>query len=188
MQGDADIIGMLNEVLTGELTAVNQYFLHSKLCANWGYARLAAHAHDESIGEMKDADAIIERILLLEGHPNLQRLGTISAGEIGPRAVRGRRRARTRGDRAPAGRDRDRPTTWATTAPGNCSSTSSSARNHTSTGSRRSSASSPRSARRTTSRSNCTTDGASEVGAAASSATEWTTSTRPRRRGHRQRT
>ena len=84
MQGDADIIGMLNEVLTGELTAVNQYFLHSKLCANWGYARLASHAHDESIGEMKDADAIIERILLLEGHPNLQRLGTVSAGETVP--------------------------------------------------------------------------------------------------------
>ena len=84
MQGDADIIGMLNEVLTGELTAVNQYFLHSKLCANWGYQRLAEHAHDESIGEMKDADAIIERILLLDGHPNLQRLGTVSAGETVP--------------------------------------------------------------------------------------------------------
>jgi bacterioferritin len=84
MQGDPEIIETLNQVLTGELTAVNQYFLHSKLCANWGYQRLAEHAHDESIGEMKDADAIIERILLLEGHPNLQRLGTVSAGESVP--------------------------------------------------------------------------------------------------------
>ena len=74
MQGDADIIGMLNEVLTGELTAVNQYFLHSKLCANWGYQRLAEHAHDESIGEMKDADAIIDRILYFDGVPNMMRM------------------------------------------------------------------------------------------------------------------
>jgi bacterioferritin len=84
MQGDPEIIATLNDVLTAELTAVNQYFLHSKLCANWGYARLAEHAREESIGEMKDADAIIERILYLEGHPNLQRLGTVSAGESVP--------------------------------------------------------------------------------------------------------
>ena len=84
MQGNAEIIDALNEILTGELTAVNQYFLHSKLCANWGYDRLADHAREESIGEMKDADAIIERILLIEGHPNLQRLGTVAAGESVP--------------------------------------------------------------------------------------------------------
>jgi bacterioferritin len=84
VQGDPQIIELLNEVLTAELTAVNQYFLHSKLCANWGYSRLAEHARDESIGEMKDADAVIERILLLEGHPNLQRLGTVTAGESVP--------------------------------------------------------------------------------------------------------
>jgi bacterioferritin len=84
MQGDPGIIEALNEVLTAELTAVNQYFLHSKLCSNWGYDRLAHHARDESIGEMRDADALIDRILLLEGHPNLQRLGRISAGETVP--------------------------------------------------------------------------------------------------------
>ena len=84
MQGDPKIIDALNEVLTAELTAVNQYFLHSKMCANWGYARLAHHARDESIGEMRDADALIDRILLLDGHPNLQRLGTVSAGETVP--------------------------------------------------------------------------------------------------------
>jgi len=84
MQGNAEIIETLNQVLTAELTAVNQYFLHSKLCANWGFARLAHHAREESIGEMRDADAIIDRILLLEGHPNLQRLGTVAAGESVP--------------------------------------------------------------------------------------------------------
>jgi bacterioferritin len=81
MDGHPQIIEALNEVLTAELTAVNQYFLHSKLCSNWGYERLAHRAREESIGEMRDADAIIDRILLLEGHPNLQRLGTIAAGE-----------------------------------------------------------------------------------------------------------
>jgi bacterioferritin len=81
MQGDPEIVDVLNEVLTAELTAVNQYFLHSKLCANWGYRRLAEHARKESIGEMHDADEIMERILLLDGHPNVQRLGAIRAGE-----------------------------------------------------------------------------------------------------------
>jgi len=81
MQGDPGIIEALNEVLTAELTAVNQYFLHSKLCANWGFTRLADHAREESFGEMRDAEAVIDRILLLDGHPNLQRLSTVSAGE-----------------------------------------------------------------------------------------------------------
>jgi bacterioferritin len=84
MQGHDDIIELLNEVLTAELTSVNQYFVDSKMAANWGYERLAKHFRDESIGEMKDADELIERILYLEGLPNLQRLGTVRVGETVP--------------------------------------------------------------------------------------------------------
>lgn len=84
MQGSAAVLELLNEVLTAELTAVNQYFLHAKMCDNWGYERLAHHDREESIGEMKDADRVIERILYLEGVPNLQRLGTVSVGETVP--------------------------------------------------------------------------------------------------------
>jgi bacterioferritin len=78
------VIELLNEVLTAELTAVNQYFIHAKMCDNWGYERLGRHNRDESIGEMKDADKLIERILYLEGVPNLQRLGTVMVGENVP--------------------------------------------------------------------------------------------------------
>jgi bacterioferritin len=81
MQGDADIVQLLNEVLTAELTAINQYFVDAKMFANWGFERLATRFHDESIDEMKDADVLIERILYLEGVPNLQRLGTVRVGE-----------------------------------------------------------------------------------------------------------
>jgi bacterioferritin len=81
MQGDAQIIESLNEILTSELTAINQYFVHAKMLENWGYKRLAKHAHDESIDEMKHADALIERILFLEGVPNLQRLDPVRVGE-----------------------------------------------------------------------------------------------------------
>jgi bacterioferritin len=81
MQGDPQIIELLNEVLTAELTAVNQYFLDAKMYDNWGYERLAERFRSESIDEMKDADHLIERLLYLEGHPNLQRLGTIRTGE-----------------------------------------------------------------------------------------------------------
>jgi bacterioferritin len=81
MQGSEDVIELLNEVLTAELTAVNQYFLDAKMFDNWGYERLGHQFRNESIGEMKDADALIERILFLEGHPNLQRLGTVRVGE-----------------------------------------------------------------------------------------------------------
>jgi len=84
MTGDDDIIELLNDVLTGELTAINQYFVDAKMCANWGYKRLASHFKDESIDEMKDADALIERILYLEGLPNLQRLGVVRVGETVP--------------------------------------------------------------------------------------------------------
>ena len=71
MQGNPAIIEMLNEVLTAELTAVNQYFIHAKMCDNWGFDRLAEKIREESIDEMKDAEALIERILYLDGVPNL---------------------------------------------------------------------------------------------------------------------
>ena len=88
MQGSPAVLELLNDVLTAELTAVNQYFLHAKMCENWGYHRLAHHDRDESIGEMKDAEHLIERILYLEGVPNLQRLGTVGVGETVPEQLR----------------------------------------------------------------------------------------------------
>jgi bacterioferritin len=88
MQGSPAVLELLNDVLTAELTAVNQYFLHAKMCDNWGYHRLAHHDRDESIGEMKDADHLIERILYLDGVPNLQRLGTVGVGETVPEQLR----------------------------------------------------------------------------------------------------
>jgi bacterioferritin len=81
MQGRPEIIELLNEVLTAELTAVNQYFGHAKMQRNWGYEKLAERARHESIDEMKHADALIERIIFLEGMPNLQRLGSVTLGE-----------------------------------------------------------------------------------------------------------
>ena len=81
MRGDSAVIEALNDVLTAELTAVNQYFIHHKMCENWGYQRLAKKKYEESIGEMKDADAVIERILYLEGVPNMQRLNPVRVGE-----------------------------------------------------------------------------------------------------------
>ncbi len=81
MRGDAEVIELLNEVLTAELTAINQYFVHAKMCENWGYAKLAKHNYDESIDEMRDAEKIIERILYLDGVPNLQRLNSVRVGE-----------------------------------------------------------------------------------------------------------
>lgn len=81
MHGDADIIEFLNEALTAELTAINQYFAHAKLCENWGYGRLAGYYRKESIEEMNDAETLMDRILLLDGMPNLQRLGTVRVGE-----------------------------------------------------------------------------------------------------------
>jgi bacterioferritin len=81
MKGDTDILAALNDVLTAELTAINQYYVHAKMCANWGYRRLAQKRREESIEEMKHADALIERILFLDGVPNMQRLNPVRVGE-----------------------------------------------------------------------------------------------------------
>jgi len=81
MKGDPRIIELLNEVLTSELTAINQYFIHSKMLDNWGYKRLAQVKRKESIEEMHHADEVISRILYLEGVPNMQRLSPIKVGE-----------------------------------------------------------------------------------------------------------
>ena len=81
MKGNDEIIRLLNELLTNELTAINQYFIHAKMCANWGYDRLAAKIRAESIDEMRHADEVITRILYLEGIPNLQRYHKLKVGE-----------------------------------------------------------------------------------------------------------
>lgn len=81
MKGDAKVIEALNDVLTAELTAINQYFVHAKMCDNWGYQRLAAKKREESMEEMKHADDVIERILFLDGVPNMQRLNPVRVGE-----------------------------------------------------------------------------------------------------------
>ena len=81
MKGHQEVIAVLNEVLTSELTAINQYFIHAKMCEDWGFERLAAKKREESIEEMKHADSVIARILFLEGVPNMQRYFPIRVGE-----------------------------------------------------------------------------------------------------------
>jgi bacterioferritin len=81
MKGNDRVIQLLNEVLTHELTSINQYFIHARMCENWGYERLWKKIRAESIDEMKHADKLIERVLYLDGLPNLQRLGKINVGQ-----------------------------------------------------------------------------------------------------------
>jgi bacterioferritin len=81
MKGDPRIIDLLNEVLTGELTAISQYFLHAKMCLNWGYEVLGKKIYEESVDEMKHADKLVERVLFLDGLPNLQKLNKLSIGQ-----------------------------------------------------------------------------------------------------------
>jgi bacterioferritin len=81
MKGDPDVITALGDILAAELAAINQYFLHYKMCQNWGYGKLAHKKREESIEEMKDAEMLMDRILFLDGVPNLQRMNPIKVGE-----------------------------------------------------------------------------------------------------------
>lgn len=84
MKAKDGIIDLLNKLLTANLTAINQYFVHGKMCENWGYERLHHKVRERSLDEMKDAEDLVEHILYLEGLPNMQRLGTVHVGEIVP--------------------------------------------------------------------------------------------------------
>jgi len=81
MEGSPKVIEFLNEALSAELAAINQYFVHSKLCENWGWQRLAEKYREESIEEMRDAEHLMDRIILLDGVPNMQRIGSVRIGE-----------------------------------------------------------------------------------------------------------
>jgi bacterioferritin len=81
MKGDAEVVQILNDVLCAELTAINQYFVHAMMCDNWGFKRLAKHMRQESIGEMKHAEEVIDRILYLDGVPNMQKYMRVNVGQ-----------------------------------------------------------------------------------------------------------
>ncbi len=88
MKGDKQVLALLNDVLTTELTAVNQYWLHARICESWGYERLWKKIREEALGEMKHADELVERILYLEGMPNLQRLNKVTVGQTVPEQLK----------------------------------------------------------------------------------------------------
>ncbi len=88
MKGVKEVVDLLNEVLAAELVAINQYFLHAKMCKNWGYLRIAAKVRSESIDEMKHAESLTDRILFLDGLPNLQRLDKLNIGQTVPEQFR----------------------------------------------------------------------------------------------------
>jgi bacterioferritin len=81
MKADPQVLEVLSDVLAAELSAINQYFIHAKMCANWGYKKLASKKREESIEEMRDADAIMERILYFDGIPNMMRMNPVKVGE-----------------------------------------------------------------------------------------------------------
>ncbi len=88
MKAKDGVVDLLNKVLTVDLTAINQYFVHAKMCENWGYDRLHHKVRERSIEEMKDAEVLIEHILYLEGVPNMQRMGTVNVGETVPEQLK----------------------------------------------------------------------------------------------------
>ena len=88
MKAKEGVVDLLNKILTEELTVINQYFLHAKMCKNWGYERLHHHVQERSFSEMKDAQQMIDHILYLEGLPNMQRLGTVKIGESVPEQLK----------------------------------------------------------------------------------------------------
>lgn len=88
MKGSKEVIDLLNEVLAGELVAINQYFLHAKMCKNWGFNALADYIRKESIDEMRHAETLVDRVLFLEGLPNLQRLDKLHVGQTVPEMMR----------------------------------------------------------------------------------------------------
>ncbi len=88
MKAKEGVVNLLNKILTADLTAINQYFVHAKMCQNWGYERLHHKVRERSIDEMKDADGLIEHILYLEGVPNVQRMNTVHIGETVPEQLK----------------------------------------------------------------------------------------------------